>query len=78
MPPACPVPQFPQSDSICLRCQAQSSTKGLAAAAFPQPRDAPIIGTGHRCQQRDPGGDAHHPSSCPHMLLCVSPPFCLT
>lgn len=36
MPPACPVPQFPQSDSIWLHCPAQSSAKGSAAAASPR------------------------------------------
>lgn len=34
-PPACPVPQFPQSNSTLLRCPPWRSAKGSVAAASP-------------------------------------------
>lgn len=79
-PPSCPVPQFPQSNSIVLHCPTQSGAKGSADAAPPRPRGctnalAPCTGAAGK---ETPAG---MPSTRPcarrprHTLLGVSLPL---
>lgn len=63
-PPSCPVPQFPQRNSIFLGCPPWSSAKGLGSCCTSLTMGC--ISTGHRgCQQTDPGRGVHYPPSHP-------------